>query len=616
MIRDPANMTVPPAADRGAVVVFAVLSVVLFAISAYNYLVFHTLVELFALVVAFGAFGVAWFSRRWIATSSLLMLGIGYLFVGLTDLAHMLTYKGVTITSFASVETAIEFWLIGRGLEAVAFLVAVAWPMARFSQARAFAAFGTATALVSAAAVLGLFPATYVEGEGLTAFKIAAEYAIVAVLAAAWLLLRRRTGEFDPVIRRMLMLSLAVKVAAELCFTLYVDPYGFSNFAGHILKVVSYYLFLRAVIETGLTRPQALVFGAIEREKELAGEVRRHATTLDAVLDASLDTVMMLDRAGRFLFVSRAGEALLGRPAAELGGRTWREAGLAVAVMGPIEELCRRVLDGGRPVTEECAVPGPDHARCLEAQVSPVAARDGQPPEAVVAVIRDISQRKGMEESLKATLDDNRVLMMEVHHRVRNNLQIVSSLLQMQGWRVTDPALRAHFDEACGRILSLSKVHEMLYNEENAASVDFARYVRALVDDLFKMYAVREDWVSFRMEPGSLTLPLDKAVPLALIVHELVTNAIRHGFGEQGGELRLGIAAEGGDGVLRIMDDGGARPGPAGDRAAPLGMRMVEVLVKQIQGVLTERQDGGIAIEVRFPLRDPVPRPTDAALVI
>lgn len=585
-------------------VAFAVVTVALFAVSVHSYIIFHTLAEMFAVVVAFAAFGVAWYSRRWIGANFLLMLGVGYLFVGLTDLVHMLTYKGLNIVPGATTNTPTQFWLTGRGLEAVAFVIAVSRPMAKFSLPRVVIGFCVVTVALAAAVVTGLFPVAYVDGQGLTPFKVAAEYVIIAAYLAAYVALRRNPTGFDPLVRELLMVSLVVKVTAELCFTLYVDVYGLSNFAGHILKIVSYYLFLRAIVETGLTRPQALIFGSIEREKELAGEVQRHATTLDAVLDASLDPVVMIDRDGRFQFVSLAGERLFGRPADQLTGQRWRDVGLAAGIMTPIDRLCRRVLDSGVPITEECRVPGEEGERCLEVQVAPVRGPEGAPSSAVVVVVRDITQRKDMEEDLTASLENNRVLMMEVHHRVKNNLQIVSSLLQMQGWQVGDPRMRSHFDEACGRILSLAKVHEMLYKQDNVASIDFVSYARTLCAELFKMYGVRDDWVSLKFESGSLALALDKAVPLALIVHELVANAVKHAFTEKGGELRLAVVAEGDTGVLKVADDG--LSGVAiGAENASLGMRMVAVLVKQIHGTLSETRGRGTEVVVRFPLAEP-----------
>lgn len=602
-----------PAGERGAIIVFAFITAALYGIAQYSFLAFHTLAETFAVVVSCTAFAVAWYSRKWIGSNYLLMLGIGQAFVAVIDIAHTLSYKGMAVIPGADIGSSSQYWIAARGIEAISFLIALAWPMRRFPAGIAITAYAIVTALAMAAILGGLFPTTFIEGQGLTPFKVFSEYVIVAVLCGALYLLRRNGAHFDPVVSRLLALALAAKIGSELCFTLYVDVYGISNFVGHIFKIVFAYLFLRALVETGLARPQALVFGAIEREKRLADEVRCHAGTLDAVLDSSLDPVAMIGNDGRFQFVSRAAEAFFGRSSDELCGKTWRDAGLSESVMVPIQALCAPVYATARPVTAELTVADPDGRRWLEAQVSPVRPAMNGHAEAVVLVLRDITARKVMEDDLKASLDDNRVLVQEVHHRVKNNLQIVSSILQMQGWRLSDPSMRIQFEEACGRILSLAKVHEMLHKQDSAASVDFVRYVRTLCDELFNMYGVRQDWIHLRIKPGSLMLELDKAVPLSLIVHELMTNAVKHAFTERGGELSIQVEGIGGRGRLVVTDDGKGMDATDFERHTnSLGVRMVSVLTKQIHGTLTTHSPipggkAGTRIEIEFPLEPSAP---------
>lgn len=583
--------------------VFVAVAVALWLASTQNFLLFHSLAETFSVVVAFAAFVVAWHSRRWIGRGYLLLLGFGHLYIGAIDVVHILAYKGMGVFSDHGGNLSSQMWLAARGFEVCIFVFALGWPHRHYRVGPLFAAFTTVTAALVVSVFAGLWPATFVEGVGVTGFKVTAEFLVSSLYMGCLLLLKRRAADFDPQIRNLLVLTVAVKAVTELTFTSYVDVYGLANFVGHVLKIGGCWLFLKAIVATGLHRPQALVFGAMDRERLLSDEVARHASTLDAVLDATLDPVAMVDAQCRFRFVSRAAEHFFGRSSGELAGKTWREAGLPAATLTPLAALCASVHEAREPVTRELEVNGRDGARNLEVQASPVIAADGT-VEAVVVVIRDITVRKAMEEELRASLEDNRVLMMEVHHRVKNNLQIVSSILQMQGWRVADPALRGQFEEACGRILSLAKVHEMLYKQENPSSVDFVRYVRNLCDEMFQMYGVRNDWVGLNIEAGSLPLPLDKAVPLALIVHELVNNALKSSFTEAGGELRIRIAPESDDyGVLVIADNG---PGSlATDFGAPdisLGLRMVGVLVKQIQGSVDVRESDGNEVTIRFPL--------------
>lgn len=581
--------------------VFALVGIALWMVSTHNFLLFHMLAELFSVVVAFAAFVVAWHSRQWIGSNYLLILGFGHLYIGGIDVVHALAYKGMGVFPGHSGNLSSQFWLAARGFEVCVFLVALGMPYRRYSPTVLFTAFSLVTASLLGSVFAGLWPATFIEGQGVTTFKVAAEFGISGLYIGGLLLLNRRANDFDPQIRKLLVMAVVTKAVTELAFTSYVDVYGLANLIGHVLKIGGCWLVLRAIVETGLRRPQALVFGAMDRERMLSEEVARHATTLDAVLESTLDPVVMVDSDCRFRFVSRAAELFFERSSRELAGKSWREAGLPATTIQPLAKVCARVHESCLPVTEEMAITGPQGLRRFEVQASPAAGPD-RSVEAVVVVIRDISVRKAMEEELMASLEDNRVLMMEVHHRVKNNLQIVSSILQMQGWRVADPAMRAQFEEACGRILSLAKVHEMLYKQENPSSVDFVGYVRSLCDELFDMYGVHDDWVALTIDAGSLPLPLDRAVPLALIVHELVINALKHSFNDKSGELRIRIAPDGEDeGILAIADSGPGRVLADFEAAeASLGLRMVSVLVKQIHGALEIGEAGDIRI--RFPL--------------
>ncbi|MBX9633739.1 MAG: PAS domain-containing protein, partial [Magnetospirillum sp.] len=493
-------------------------------------------------------------------------------------------------------------------LEAGALLVAVWLPQRRYRVDVVLTVLCIVTVALIASVFSDVWPNTFIEGQGVTAFKTGFEWVLIGLFLVVLVRLRLRAADFDPQIYSLLTLAVLAKVFTELAFSGYTDLYGVANFLGHGLKIIGAWLFLKAVVDTGLRRPQSLIFGAMAREKALADEISRHATTLDAVLDATVDPVIMFDGSGRIRFLSRAGEQFFSRTSRELMGRTWREGGLPEDVMTPLERLSHDVLDQGLPVTEEIVLAPRRGGVWLELQVSPVAGGNNG-AAAVVACIRDVTARKSMEEDLRVSLNDNRVLMMEVHHRVKNNLQIVSSILQMQGWRMTDPALRRQFEEACGRILSLAKVHELLYTQDSVASVDFVLYVRTLCSDLFRMYGVREDWVRLSIDSGCLYLSLDKAEPLALIVHELVSHALKHAFTEQGGQLTIRISTSGqSEGSLIVADDGKnqARQLDFEGDSGSLGLRMVGVLVKQIHGTLGVRRKSGTEVEVRFPLATPV----------
>jgi PAS domain S-box-containing protein len=594
-----------PQLGVGAVAPIVVFGVALCAIWANNFLLFHSAAEMFSVIVGVSSAIVAWYSRDWIGRNYLLLLGLSGLFVGVLDTVHALAYKGLSVFPDGGGNRAAQLWLSARALEAANFLVAVWAPQRRYRVGLVLALESVAVAGLLAVAFLGWWPDTYIEGVGVTPLKVTVELALAAAFTVVLLRLRRRAEDFDPTVYRLLVLCVATKVTTELALSWYVGLFGLINYLGHTLKIISAWLLMRAVVDTGLRRPQALIFGAMERERVLADAVADHARTLDAVLDAALDPVVMLDGNGCLRFASKAAERFFDRGAREIVGRTWREAGLPEGLLAQLEQIAQTVLREGVPRTAEITATCFGRRLCLEVQVSPVGG-DGMVPDAVVVLMRDITARNEMEENLKASLEDNRVLVQEVHHRVKNNLQIVSSILQMQGWRMTDPALRLHFEEACGRILSLAKVHELLYNQKNMASLDFALYVRTLCSELFRLHHLREDRVILSVEAGT-SLAVDKAEPLALVVHELVADAVKHAFSDGGGKLRVHLSCPAPDlGALVVADSGAKadRPMNFDDNSSTLGLRMVGALVRQLRGTIDVRRGNGLEVEVRFPLLD------------
>ena len=243
-------------------VAFVGVAGALYLTSRANYLLFHALAEIFCVVVAVSVFTVGWSARRHLENGYLVVVAIAYLFLGFLDLLHTLAYPGMGVFAGRTFR-ANQLWIAARYLEAVTLLAAFAALRAgrRPNVPRLVAVYGAATALVVASIFAWeVFPACYVEGQGQTPFKIASEYAVIAMLGASLGLLRLDRDRFEPPVRRALAASIAFAIASEFCFTLYVHNYGLSNFAGHLFKILSYSAIYLAMIETGIARPQALVF--------------------------------------------------------------------------------------------------------------------------------------------------------------------------------------------------------------------------------------------------------------------------------------------------------------------------------------------------------------------
>lgn len=219
-------------------------------------------------------------------------------------------------------------------------------------------------------------------------------------------------------------------------------------------------------------------------------------------------------------------------------------------------------------------------------------------------VNRDITERKQAEQALSVALEEKTSLLKEVHHRVKNNLQIVTSLLNLQARQVQNPAALAALQDTQGRIRSMALLHETLYREGDMSQVDGAVYVSHLCAHLHSVFGAATGRVRLRHQLDPVALTPDQAVPCGLIVNELVSNAFKHAFpGERGGEIQVALTAEpDGHRVLAVTDNGvGLPPGLDIEQSDTLGLQLVAGLAHQLGGVVETRTAAGTVFRIAFP---------------
>lgn len=245
----------------------------LYLISLRNYLLFHGLAEIFSIVIAFCIFILAWNTRRLMANSYLLFIGVAYLFVAFIDLLHTLAYPGMNVFSASTTNTSAQLWIAARSVESLSLLVAPLVLGRRLRLRTVFLVYTLATVIfVVSIFQWRTFPPCFVEDTGLTLFKKSCEYVIALVLLCSIIVLARKREHFHPGILRLLIASVVVTIVSELSFTLYAHAYGHFNLIGHYLKIVSFYLIYKAIIETGLRHPYELLFRELkQKESELMG---------------------------------------------------------------------------------------------------------------------------------------------------------------------------------------------------------------------------------------------------------------------------------------------------------------------------------------------------------
>lgn len=257
---------------------------------------------------------------------------------------------------------------------------------------------------------------------------------------------------------------------------------------------------------------------------------------------------------------------------------------------GPFRADCRFIARGGSIVwvRGEACIETDEHGRPLFLQ----------------GLAYDITESKRAEALIEASLREKETLLQEIHHRVKNNLQITSSLLKLQSARVGDEASRRALTESQSRIHAIALVHEMLYRAADLSRIDFAEYARRLVEQIGRTQDSSAARIIVAIEIDPVRLTIDSAVPCGLLVGELVSNCFKHAFpGGRRGRILVRLRASSGACELDVIDDGVGLP-PGVDAATPgsLGIALVRALAKQLQGTLAlASSDVGTTVRVTMP---------------
>ncbi|NYB52883.1 MAG: PAS domain S-box protein [Methanobacteriaceae archaeon] len=209
--------------------------------------------------------------------------------------------------------------------------------------------------------------------------------------------------------------------------------------------------------------------------------------------------------------------------------------------------------------------------------------------EAFVGVGRDITERKLAEDRIMRSLKEKELLLREVHHRVKNNLQIISTLLSLQSSQIDDEAVIELYRQSQNRIMSIALIHENLYQSEDLTNINFAYYVKNLINDLFHSYGVDPDKINIKMQIKDIIMGIETAIPCGLIINELISNTLKHAFPTGTGEINLELAEkEKGKYLLKVRDDGKAFPEDFNLKSRhTLGIKLIKNLVSQLDGEMS-----------------------------
>ena len=322
------------------------------------------------------------------------------------------------------------------------------------------------------------------------------------------------------------------------------------------------------------------------------------------VLDLAGDAIISINEAQRIVLVNQGAEKIFGYSAAELSGQlldVLLPDGLAEARPGHIEESAGSSIAGRTGARLEIRGRRKNRTEFpAEASVSHIQA-EGR--TMLTMILRDVTERVANEERLRSSLRKTEALLKEIHHRVKNQLQVVSSLLGLQSRDVTDPVTRRVFQESQDRIHSMALLHESLYQSQNLSQINFPEYIRQLAAHLFHSYGVAPDRIHLRTDLHTLSLHLDAAVPCGLIINELVSNSLKYAFPDgREGEIRIELY-EHSDGTARLMvaDNGvGLKADVDWINARSLGLRLVRTLAEQLGAKIEVDSSTGMQVQLAF----------------
>ncbi len=331
----------------------------------------------------------------------------------------------------------------------------------------------------------------------------------------------------------------------------------------------------------------------ITARKQMEREVREREERYKLITGSIRDMFFCLDGDLVCTFWNRASEEISGIPGEKALGRPITELFPDMAG-APVTEFYRRVYETGEPGVQVISYPIKGKERFFEIRAYPL--------EGGLSVFStDITEKRESEERLKHSLAEKELLLREIHHRVKNNMQVISSLIDLHSDFITDgPALEV-FEETKNRIRTMAIVHEQLYRSHDFSMIDFRDYMVQLTESVHNTYYDLNKDITMRSEISEVHLSIDQAIPCALIANELVSNAYKHAYPEGGGEIVISMEIEGGFCRLTVSDHGAGLPeGFDMEGAETMGMQLVTALIDQLDGTVTVDGGEGTSITVLF----------------
>ncbi|MEO7731915.1 MAG: PAS domain S-box protein [Kofleriaceae bacterium] len=324
---------------------------------------------------------------------------------------------------------------------------------------------------------------------------------------------------------------------------------------------------------------------------------RKDALERHQFFELSVDLLCTAGLDGYFRRVNPAFQATLGHDLAELTGQPF------LSFVHPDDVAASAAIlkqaSAGLPT-----IRFENRLRCRDGSYKWLSWRSAFVAGTLYGAARDVTADKAAEVALRSSLKEKEALLQEVHHRVKNNLQVIASLINMQRRKIDNAEVRDALEECQSRVLAIALIHEKLYQSDDYSRVPFYEYLRSLAANVFDMTGVSPAAIRLVLDIEPISLPVDKAIPCGLIVNELITNALKHGFpDEREGTVRVKLTASAGRLRLCVQDDGVGLPlGVRLHESQTLGLQLISTLCEQLDATVEVQAGEGVGFCLSFAL--------------
>ena len=593
----------------------SVLLLIFYFSNKESYLLFHTIIELFSIVVAFAVFIVAWNTRKMQDNNYLQFVGISYIFIGALDLLHTLTYKGMSILP-ENAFFANQFWVATRFMEAVT-LVAGFYFLKGSRKLKPdlifLGYFCFSTLVIFAILIWQVFPVCFIDGVGQTPFKIYAEYTIIATLLIAGILLISYKDKFSPQVYQLLIYSLVFTILSEFCFTLYVSNYSTANEMGHYAKLIAFFLIYKANVETGFLTPTGVIFKNLKDNEETYRTLAENMPGLILRFDDELECIYM-NTTAKDIIDENEGLALTGNKGKSTDGAlllTVRTAIEQVKAAGTIQNTSISLDSNGTSYFYAVQVI-PEYSTLTT-------------DNTYLVICQDVTQLKVAEQQMKELNGTKDKLFSIIAHDLKNPFtsllafseliyknadKLNSSKIEQMALRMNQSAKQAY--ALLENLLSWSRIQTGAlkpYHEVISVSQLFTE-----AEDLTSPLAAAKNITIAIAQAGELAIYADRQM-IATVLRNLISNAIKFSYAES--EVKVEAESKG-DAILFTVTDRGigiesnnqelllnidnkfSTPGTAAEKGTGLGLVLCREFVELNGGEIWLESDFGIGTKFYF----------------